>query len=121
MQSSYPPKKWLNEQKLKALFTAGALFFAGMSAISAQAAVVSSVRPLGFIAAAIADGVTSTEVLLPDGASTHDYALRPSDVQRFTVGRADYLGRPGNGSLFNQTTGTPCSIAADCIGAFSVH
>nr|WP_131863548.1 zinc ABC transporter substrate-binding protein ZnuA [Biostraticola tofi] len=44
--------------------------------------VVTSVRPLGFIAAAIADGVTSTEVLLPDGASPHDFALRPSDVQR---------------------------------------
>ncbi|MGK2889216.1 MAG: zinc ABC transporter substrate-binding protein ZnuA [Candidatus Malihini olakiniferum] len=82
MQSRYQPKKLLNEQKLKALFVAGALFFAGISAESAQAAVVSSVRPLGFITAAIADGVTSTEVLLPDGASPHDYALRPSDVQR---------------------------------------
>lgn len=82
MQSRYQPKKLLNEQKLKALFVASALFFAGISAESAQAAVVSSVRPLAFIAAAIADGVTSTEVLLPDGASPHDYALRPSDVQR---------------------------------------
>ncbi|CNJ82275.1 high-affinity zinc transporter periplasmic protein [Yersinia mollaretii] len=48
----------------------------------ASAAVVTSVRPLGFIASAIADGVLPTEVLLPDGASPHDYALRPSDVQR---------------------------------------
>lgn len=39
-------------------------------------------KPLGFIAAAIADGVTETQVLLPDGASEHDYSLRPSDVKR---------------------------------------
>ena len=65
------------------------LLFAAVSAAlwtsatgSAQAAVVASLKPLGFIAAAIADGVTDTEVLLPDGASEHDYALRPSDVKR---------------------------------------
>ncbi|PAM31884.1 zinc ABC transporter substrate-binding protein, partial [Acinetobacter baumannii] len=33
----------------------------------ASAAVVTSMKPLGFIAAAIADGVTETQVLLPDG------------------------------------------------------
>lgn len=48
----------------------------------ASAAVVTSMKPLGFIAAAIADGVTETRVLLPDGASEHDYSLRPSDVKR---------------------------------------
>ncbi len=48
----------------------------------AQAAVLASLRPLGFIAAAIANGVTPTEVLLPDGESPHDYRLRPSDLQR---------------------------------------
>ncbi|MEX0446056.1 zinc ABC transporter substrate-binding protein ZnuA [Xenorhabdus sp. SGI246] len=49
---------------------------------SVQADVVTSIRPLGFIAAAIADGVTDTQVLLPDGASPHDYALRPSDIRK---------------------------------------
>ncbi|NIY46894.1 zinc ABC transporter substrate-binding protein ZnuA [Cedecea colo] len=65
------------------------LLFAGFSAalwgaavMPSQAAVVASIKPLGFIASAIADGVTSTEVLLPDGASEHDYSLRPSDVKR---------------------------------------
>ncbi|EUL35213.1 zinc transport system substrate-binding protein [Klebsiella aerogenes] len=48
----------------------------------ANAAVVASMKPLGFIASAIADGVTETQVLLPDGASEHDYSLRPSDVKR---------------------------------------
>ncbi|HHU9838704.1 TPA: metal ABC transporter solute-binding protein, Zn/Mn family, partial [Escherichia coli] len=49
---------------------------------AADAAVVASLKPVGFIASAIADGVTETEVLLPDGASEHDYSLRPSDVKR---------------------------------------
>lgn len=52
------------------------------TAQTANAAVVASLKPLGFIASAIADGVTTTEVLLPDGASEHDYSLRPSDVKR---------------------------------------
>ncbi|OTA19607.1 zinc ABC transporter substrate-binding protein ZnuA [Xenorhabdus beddingii] len=55
----------------------------------AQADVVTSIRPLGFIAAAIADGVTNTQVLLPDGASPHDYALRPLDVQK--INQADLV------------------------------
>ena len=47
----------------------------------ASAAVVTSMKPLGFIAAAIADGVTETRAAA-DGASEHDYSLRPSDVKR---------------------------------------
>ncbi|CAI1607279.1 High-affinity zinc uptake system protein znuA precursor [Serratia entomophila] len=69
-------KKWLQRTLL-----ASALLMAGPLS-SASAAVVTSIRPLGFIASAIADGVTPTEVLLPDGASPHDFALRPSDLQR---------------------------------------
>ncbi|WP_312227042.1 zinc ABC transporter substrate-binding protein ZnuA [Pseudescherichia sp.] len=54
----------------------------GLTMAPANAAVVASLKPLGFITAAITDGVTETEVLLPDGASEHDYSLRPSDVKR---------------------------------------
>lgn len=54
----------------------------GTAAQRADAAVVTSLKPLGFIASAIADGVTETQVLLPDGASEHDYSLRPSDAKR---------------------------------------
>jgi len=68
--------KWLQRTLL-----ASALMMVG-PLNSAYAAVVTSIRPLGFIASAIADGVTPTEVLLPDGASPHDFALRPSDIQR---------------------------------------
>ncbi|MDF7680894.1 zinc ABC transporter substrate-binding protein ZnuA [Enterobacteriaceae bacterium ESL0689] len=48
----------------------------------AHAAVVTSIKPLGFIASAITNGITETQVLLPDGTSEHDYALRPSDIKR---------------------------------------
>lgn len=60
-----------------------------MACVHAQAAVVTSVRPLGFIAAAVADGVMPVEVILPDGVSPHDYALRPSDTLRLK--KADVL------------------------------
>lgn len=47
-----------------------------------QADVVTSIRPLGFIAAAITNGVTEVQILLPDGASPHDYSLKPSDLEK---------------------------------------
>ena len=68
-------------QTFKRMLLAAALFGA-CAASSAQAAIVASVRPVGFIASAIADGILPTEVLLPDGASPHDFALRPSDLQK---------------------------------------
>lgn len=69
-------------QKNTLLFAALSAALWGTAAQSADAAVVSSLKPLGFIASAIADGVTETQVLLPDGASEHDYSLRPSDAKR---------------------------------------
>lgn len=74
--------RWKTRSGLVGLFTAGALLLTGIASDSANAAVVSSIRPLGFIASAITEGITPTDVLLPDGASPHDYALRPTDVQR---------------------------------------
>lgn len=49
--------------------------------------VLTSIKPLQLIAAAVQDGVGSPDVLLPPGASPHHYALRPSDVRR--LGGAD--------------------------------
>lgn len=71
----------IQKKSVKRMLLAAAILSSG-AVFSAQAAVLASVRPLGFIAAAIADGVMPTEVLLPDGASPHDFALRPSDIQR---------------------------------------
>jgi len=71
----------IQKKSVKRMFLAAAILTSG-AVFSAQADVVASVRPLGFIASAIADGVMPTEVLLPEGASPHDFALRPSDIAR---------------------------------------
>ncbi|CAM3724685.1 zinc ABC transporter substrate-binding protein ZnuA [Rahnella bruchi] len=71
----------IQKKSVKRMFLAAAIL-SSSAVFSTQAAVVTSVRPLGFIASAIADGVMPTEVLLPDGASPHDFALRPSDISR---------------------------------------
>ena len=59
------------------------------SAAQAEVKVLTSIKPLQLIAAAVQDGVAVPEVLLPPGASPHNYALRPSDVRR--VQSADLL------------------------------
>jgi zinc transport system substrate-binding protein len=48
----------------------------------AEVRVLTSIKPLQLIAAAVQEGIASPEVLLPPGASAHNYALRPSDVRR---------------------------------------
>ncbi|MGY4107332.1 zinc ABC transporter substrate-binding protein ZnuA [Aeromonas encheleia] len=51
--------------------------------------VLTTIKPLGFIAAAITDGVSEPKVLLPTGASPHDFALRPSDIR--SINEADLV------------------------------
>lgn len=55
------------------------LLIASISA-NAQVKVLTSIKPLQLIAVAITDGVGTADVLLPVGASHHQYALKPSDV-----------------------------------------
>jgi len=44
--------------------------------------VMGSIKPLSLIAVELLDGVAVVDTLLPDGASPHDFALRPSDRAR---------------------------------------
>lgn len=55
----------------------------------AKTTIVVSIKPLTFIAAAIADGIADVKTLLPDGASPHNYALKPSDIS--TIDQADLI------------------------------
>ena len=57
--------------------------------VRAEVRVLTSIKPLQLIAAAVQEGVGSPEALLPPGASPHHFALRPSDVRR--VQQADLL------------------------------
>lgn len=70
------------------LVTFTASLFA-LGSAQAEVSVLTSIKPLQLIAAAVQDGVAVPEVLLPPGASPHNFALRPSDVRR--VQSADLL------------------------------
>lgn len=48
----------------------------------AQPAVMTTIKPLQFIAAAVMDGVAQPDVLIPSKQSPHHYTLRPSDVRK---------------------------------------
>ncbi len=67
------------------LFSAASLLLVTLlssHAAQAEVRVLTSIKPLQLIAAAVQDGLGTPEVLLPPGASPHHYALRPSDVRR---------------------------------------
>ncbi len=51
--------------------------------------VIASVKPLTLIASELLADVAEVDTLLPDGASPHDFALRPSDRKR--LNNADLL------------------------------
>lgn len=53
-----------------------------LSLPAAAVEVVASIRPLALIADAVLAGHGQTRQLVPDGASGHEYALRPSDRAR---------------------------------------
>ncbi|UXI02092.1 zinc ABC transporter substrate-binding protein ZnuA [Photobacterium sp. TY1-4] len=52
------------------------------SVMAQELKVVTTVKPLGLIVQALTDGAAQTDILLPPGTSPHDYALRPSDMQK---------------------------------------
>src|SRR5476651_2794657 len=64
------------------MFVAFAASFLVISTAHADVRVLTSIKPLQLIAAAVQEGVDTPEVLLPPGASPHNYALRPSDVRK---------------------------------------
>jgi len=70
--------------KSPALFRLLFLFLSALLAlpVCAEVRVLTSIKPLQLIAAAVQDGMGSPEVLLPPWASPHAYALRPSEVRK---------------------------------------
>ncbi|WP_322617797.1 zinc ABC transporter substrate-binding protein ZnuA [Pseudomonas sp. BIC9C] len=64
------------------LFSIFVASFLLIGSAQAEVKVLTSIKPLQLIAAAVQDGVAIPEVLLPPGASPHNYALRPSDVRK---------------------------------------
>ncbi|MDM8189579.1 zinc ABC transporter substrate-binding protein [Pseudomonas koreensis] len=68
--------------RLFSVFVAFVASFLLIGTAHAEVKVLTSIKPLQLIAAAVQDGVAVPEVLLPPGASPHNYALRPSDVRK---------------------------------------
>ncbi|MFY0730897.1 zinc ABC transporter substrate-binding protein [Pseudomonas sp. NFX15] len=68
--------------RLFSIFVAFIASFLLIGPAQAEVNVLTSIKPLQLIAAAVQDGVAVPEVLLPPGASPHNYALRPSDVRK---------------------------------------
>ncbi|MCO6548508.1 MAG: zinc ABC transporter substrate-binding protein, partial [Gilliamella sp.] len=71
-----------NKQLISFLMIFSSLIFMQTIANFANAKVISSVKPIGFITEAIVSGVTDTDIILPDGASPHTYYLKPSDLAK---------------------------------------
>lgn len=65
------------------------LFLFCASGSVAAAEVLASIRPLALIAQAVTGEKVAVQQLVPNGASSHDYQLRPSD--RLLLGRADVI------------------------------
>lgn len=68
--------------RLFSVFVAFVASFLLIGSAQAEVKVLTSIKPLQLIAAAVQDGVAIPQVLLPPGASPHNYALRPSDVRK---------------------------------------
>ncbi|MEI7051533.1 zinc ABC transporter substrate-binding protein [Pseudomonas koreensis] len=68
--------------RLFSVFVAFIASFLLIGSAQAEVRVLTSIKPLQLIAAAVQDGIAIPEVLLPPGASPHNYALRPSDVRK---------------------------------------
>lgn len=59
-----------------------ATVLAAQAASAAGPRVVADIAPIQSIAARVMQGVGTPDVLLPPGASPHDYAMRPSDAKK---------------------------------------
>lgn len=62
--------------------------------LAATPNVVTTIKPLQLIAAAVLDGIAEPEVLLPPAASPHNYALRPSDRRQLAAADRIYWVGP---------------------------
>lgn len=88
------------------------------TSITAQAKeikLLTSIKPLQLIAAAIQNGINEPDVLLPIGASAHHYSLKPNDLQRIQTADLFYWIGPNMEIFLTKTvqTRTKPSIAIE--------
>ena len=98
------------------------LIMLGASLPVAAIEVLTTLKPIGFIAAAITRDVTEPQVLLPAGASPHDFALRPSDLRRLDA--ADlviWVGPELESFLVKPLAGKPNLLTLLTLPGLPVH
>ncbi|WP_187308331.1 zinc ABC transporter substrate-binding protein ZnuA [Buchnera aphidicola] len=83
----------LNKKKIN-FFTILVIILLSLLPTLANATIVTMFKPLGFIAAAIADGITTVEVITPNGTTIHNYSLRPLDIMK--IKNSDFVILIGN-------------------------
>lgn len=64
------------------------LLFAPLLAFAAQPVVVASIKPVHALVAGVMQGVSEPLLLVPGGASPHDYSLKPSDARALGAAQA---------------------------------
>ena len=100
----------------------GCLSLWGISA-QAQVQILTSIKPLQLIAAAVQDGQGEPQVLLPPGASPHYFVLRPSDAKRLDKADLFYWIGPDLENflprLLNQRS--QLSVAAQSLLGLHLH
>ncbi|MCX9114276.1 zinc ABC transporter substrate-binding protein ZnuA [Aeromonas veronii] len=83
--------------------------------------VLTTIKPLGFIAAAITDGVSEPKVLLPTGASPHDFSLRPSDIRNInSAGLVVWVGPELEGFMAKPLANHPHALALTQVEGMSL-
>jgi len=99
--------------RLFSVFVAFIASFLLIGSAHAEVSVLTSIKPLQLIAAAVQDGVAIPQVLLPPGASPHNYALRPSDVRKVqSVDLLYWIGPDMEGFLPRVLNGRPLPSVA---------
>lgn len=100
-----------------------ALLIGAGLALSAQAEtprVVTTIKPLQLIAAAVLDGIDQPGVLLPPGASPHTYALRPSERRALAQAERIYWVGPDMEMFLAQLL-TERGVAVSMMDAPGLH
>lgn len=89
-----------------ALFQGGSAYAQSQGPLKAEAAgieLVASIRPLALIALAVSGDRAHIHQLVPNGASSHDYQLRPSDRLALSSARIILWAGPAHEQFLQKT------------------
>ena len=99
--------KLLNNNKLIAGIFSSLLLVSSTSVCAKAPQVLASIKPLQLISQAITEGVTETQILLPPGASPHNYSMRPSDARKLHSAQVVFWVGPAMESFLERTLPSP--------------